>query len=255
MSTVIKAGGELRAHRKLRTIDLADHLSTAQRVVDEARDSAARLIGQARLEAERIVTSARGQADAIRQQAAAEGHDQGRQSGLAEGMKQGLEEARAQFAAEHARLAEALSAALREFDARKRDLLAAADRDVLALAVAIAQKLTFERGRLHRDVAIENLKKCLELIRVRSDVRVRVHPDDEATLRLFAEREAAQMRTLEHVVIVADDQVAPGGCIVTAGSGDSAVGVDASLETQVAQVVELLLGPPQNGPAGEGGDA
>ena len=76
----------------------------------------------------------------------------------------------------------------------------------------------------------------MDRIASRTDVTVRIHSDDLATMTTFAESTLDRVRAAAGFSIVADDSIAPGGCIVESERTD----VDASLETQVEEMVSLL---------------
>jgi flagellar assembly protein FliH len=67
-------------------------------------------------------------------------------------------------------------------------------------------------------------------------VKLRVHPDDESTLRQRRVEVSSAIDSLREVVIEADDKIERGGCIVESDSGN----VDARLSTQLRSI-ELVL--------------
>ena len=85
---------------------------------------------------------------------------------------------------------------------------------------------------------LENLERALRLVGSRTNLTVRVHPDDIASVKKFAGSALAHVEASQAVKIVADDTMAPGGCRV---ESDRAT-IDATLETQVGELVSLLLG-------------
>ncbi|MFQ5414517.1 MAG: FliH/SctL family protein [Phycisphaerae bacterium] len=236
MSTVIKAGRAGPVLRRLATVDLADHLAEAQSVIDEAKRRAAEMIAAGRREAHDLDEQAR-----------ADGYEAGRAAGVEAGRAAGQAAAYAEaierFDAQHAHLARDMERAIAEIDAMKTDLAIAARRDVLELAVRIATKLTFEVGRLHREAAQANLRRAIELVGSATDLTIRAHPDDVATMETFAKGLAEAGRVSSGARVVADASVAPGGCTVRTDRTD----IDATLDTQVAQVVSLLLGEGADG--------
>lgn len=236
MSTIIKPGAQVMRQRKLCAIDLADHLVEARQAVERAQAEAARILADARVEAAAIH-------EAARQDGWNAGHGQGLTQGRQEGQAQGQDEAMRRFSVEQAQLVEALSAAIREIDARKRDLLIEAGHDVLELALAFARKLTLATGRLNREAAVENLRQALRLVAGKTDVQIRFHPLDEESLRRFAADFVAERNACAHVTFAPDPSLAPGGCVVATGGAFGRAEVDASLATQMDSLVEVLLGP------------
>ena len=231
MSTVIKANQTGHILRRLSTVDLADHLAEARSVIEDARQQATGIVAEAKRDAARALVKAK-----------QSGQDAGYKKGIEEGRKAGHQAAHTESVERFDRQQEQLVAAMREaitgIDALKEDLRIAAERDVLEFAVMIASKLTFDIGRSHREAAVENLKRALRLVSSKTDVTIRVHPDDIASMKTFAASTAEQAHTSRSVEIVPDESFAPGGCVLDSDKTN----VDARLETQVEEIVSLLLG-------------
>lgn len=231
MSTVIKAHATGHLLKRLSTMDLADHLAEARAVVEAAERRAVQIVAQAEERAKTILAEAK-----------SSGYETGHKLGTAEGTKQGhqiaYEESVERFAREHANVVAAMRGAVDEFDSLKEDLMIAAQRDLLDFAVSLAGKLTFEIGRMHREAAIENLKRALHLVESRTNLVIYLHPDDVESVGTFAEEVLKRVDASLVFTIEADDSVAPGGCKVESDR----TRVDATLETQVDETLSLLLG-------------
>jgi|CXWL01.1.fsa_nt_gi flagellar assembly protein FliH len=235
MSTVIKAGQAGKFVRRLAKVDLVDHLREATAVVDGARAQAVRIITDAEERARRAVENAgeKGRAD---------GFDKGYAEGVAAGRDAALEQGRIEFAEKHAGLAGMFQAAIAWIDETKEPLRLTAEKDLLDFAVLTASKLTFAVGALHREAACENFRRALTLVTDKTDVTVRCNAKDVETLRVFAETVLDSARSGHGVRLIEDDSVSPGGCVLRSGKAE----VDASLETQVAEMVSILVGKNSN---------
>ena len=235
MSTVIKAGEAARIVGRLSTVDLADHLAEARAVVDDARQRASQIIGDTEAQAERVLDESR-----------ESGYREGYQRGFAEGKQAGhqtaYDESIRLFTTEHSDVVASMNQAIAELDAAKEDLMIAAEKDLLDFAVMLAKKLTFAIGRLYPEAVVENFKRALRLVESNTNLTVRVHPDQIASIDTFAETVLKRGDASRVVELVPDKSIAPGGCKV---DSDRA-GVDATLETQVEQIVALLLGEGQS---------
>ena len=231
MSTVIKAGQGGNILQRLSTVDLADHLAEARAVIEEAGCRADRIAAQARADAQCALEEAK----VTGYQA---GYERGHTEGLAAGRQEGRREAIERFNTEQDNLVSMMKRALAEIDASKEELRLAAERDVLDFAALVARRLTFAIGRLHRESAQANLRRAIELVDSKTDVTVRVHPDDLASIETFAASLLDQVGASRAVKIVSDDSVAPGGCKVESDR----TGIDATLEAQVNEMTSLLLG-------------
>jgi len=230
MSTVIKANETGTILRRLSTVDLADHLGEARTLVEAAQRRAAQ-----------IVAEAQRRKDEAFSQAEETGYRAGYERGLAEGRSKGHEDAHAEslgrFEQQNASVVSAMQRALTAIEVLKEDLMVAARQDLLDFAVRLAGKLTFANGRLNRESAIENLGRALRMVESRTDLTIRLHPEDVAAAGEFARSVVQQADASRVVSIVEDASIAPGGCHVQAGPTQ----VDATLETQVNELVSLLL--------------
>jgi flagellar assembly protein FliH len=216
MSTVIKAGQQHgKLLKRLETVDLADHLSEAYKIVEGAKREAARRISDAKVHAIEIREEAekRGYRD---------GYEKGNAEGLIAGHEEGLRTATERFNAEQSDLCSAFSATIAEIDRQKRDLIIAANHDVLTFATTFAAKVAKRAVTLDASAASANLEEALRLVARKTDLVVRINPRDGETIRRFA------------------DTITPGGCVVTTDDTQ----VDATIETQVDQLVDLVLPRP-----------
>lgn len=238
MPTVIKAGEAGPVLKRLSTVDLADHLAEADAVVKAARRRG-----------ESLVAEADGQAEGIRTRARDSGYEAGYKQGYEEGMRAGrdaaYQDATEGFDREHAAIVADMRRAVTEIGAFKEDLCVAAEADLLDFAVRLAGKLTVAIGESHRGAVVENFKRALRLVASKTALVVRVHPDDVASLETFASSVLRETEASTGVKIVADESIKPGGCIVE----NDRSRVDATLETQIDEMVALLLGRETTGGA------
>ncbi len=233
MASVIKAGATGPILKRLSTVDLADHLSEARVVVESAKGRGADIVAQAEA-----------RADEVLERSKKSGHETGYRLGYEEGKEAGrraaFDEARERFQREQATIVADMARAIREIDDTKEKLRIEAERNLLEFAVRIATRLTFAVGRLHRDAARENLKRAIRLVQSKTDLTIRVHPSDLDSIRTFAGSVLRDVDASQAVTIEADKAIAPGGCKVES----EPTRVDATLETQVDEIVSLLLGAP-----------
>jgi flagellar assembly protein FliH len=231
MSTVIKAGQAGPILRQLSTVDLADHLAKADAVVEQAKRQASQIVAKAKRDAELALEEAR--------KAGYEaGYAQGYEQGVASGHETAYSESIESFNKKHGDIVAVMQHAVEDFEAMKDEIRIAAERDVLDFAVQVASRLTFAIGRLHRESAVENVGRALRLVGSKTDLTVRIHPEDAESVRTFAQSVLQQMDAARSVNVVEDDSLSPGGCKVSSDRTD----VDATLTTQVSEMVALLLG-------------
>jgi flagellar biosynthesis/type III secretory pathway protein FliH len=201
---------------------LGRHVSPGAKVLKGAAPIPARLVPAAVHDADRRVREmiaraeeeARGiaaAAEASRARLVAEAAEEGHREGLA-------------------RAAATLAAAGRERDR----CLAAAEREVVALALAVARKVL---GReLAYGAAVADLAaRALEEARARREVLLRVNPADAAAVR-EAEGRLAAILLRAPLAVREDPAVPPGGAVVETEAGC----VDASVDTQLALLARAL---------------
>lgn len=228
---MIKAAQAGAVARRLGKVDFADHLREAAEIMERAR-----------AEAVKIVVEAEGRGRVLAEEAerrgAAEGYEKGFADGFTAGKETALAEGRKEFQERLGSLAQAFQAGLAAIEESKVHLELEAQKNVLDFAVSAASQLTFAIGELRREAACENLRRALTLVIDKTNVTVRCHPKDMQTLKVLAEEMLGTAQSGRRVQMVEDDAVPPGGCVLRNGTSQ----VDASLETQVAEMVSILLG-------------
>ncbi len=226
---VIKAMQAENKVQQAEVLRLQDIEAEAQRILDDARRQAEADLADARTRAERL-----------RPQAQKSGFEAGRvegiKSGLELGRRQAFDEAKADFAAQHASVAAALAAALADFENRRRTLLAELERDVVALAGAIAGRVIKRAVDVDPACVVDNVREALQLIASRNRLGIRLHPQDLEHARRFAE-DLVPAQQFQAVEFLADQGVGRGGVLLRTAGGQ----VDATLETQWMRILDEIL--------------
>lgn len=176
------------------------------------------IVSRARDLARDLTVSAAAEAVRIRDDAAREGFDRGQ----AEGREQARRE-------ESQKLGASIRRILDEVDRHRNRLAMEAERDVVRLALAIAEKIVKAEIKRGTAVAENNLRAALRRAVRGHGLEIRLHPEDAARLRATAEAGAT---------ILADPSVSPGGCVVRSGAGS----VDLDIRTQLDEIEKGLLG-------------
>jgi flagellar assembly protein FliH len=199
------------------------------------------IIVRAKSQAARILAEAARIGEEMKQQAQAQGIAEGTKLGFDEGMKRGQEAGHAQALDEHraalTELVQALTVAANDLETSRRALESEASVDVLRLAVAIARKVSKRQGVADAQVLTTNVSEAMKLAVHASDVRIAVHPSQLKTLEDALPRLKLSWPTLQHVALVEDDSLAPGGCRIATGGGS----IDADLDAQVDRIAADLM--------------
>jgi flagellar biosynthesis/type III secretory pathway protein FliH len=112
----------------------------------------------------------------------------------------------------------------------------AAEREVVDLALQIAQKVVEREVENIPDLAINVIRAALEEMDARTVVRVRVSPDDEQLLRRRWSQVVPSGIGPERIELQQDEHVHSGGAIIETTHGQ----VDAQLESKLAQLGNAL---------------
>ena len=179
-----------------------------------------RAVVEARAEARRILSEATREADELRERAEREAREL-RETAYEEGREAALSE---------------LHQILLEAHERREGALAGAERDVLRLAVKLAEKI-IGREIERDDVALADIvSAALRHARQQESLTVRVNPADLPRVQAHRDRLDPSGRA-RFIDLVADPRVGPGGCVIEGESGT----VDARLDTQLRVLERALL--------------
>jgi len=202
----------------------------------------------ARLRAERLIIAAQQEADDLKRAAHAQALIDGKKDGIAQGIEEGRKLGRDEALAEQrqslASLVAALAQSAQDLDAARLQLEAEARQSVVALAIAIAERVTKRMGQLDPKVAEANIDEALRLVVHSADVRIAVHPTQKAALAEVLPRIQAKWPDLKHVDLIADGTLTPGGCRVFSGGGQ----IDGDLDLQLTRIATELLPQPEDTP-------
>ncbi|MEM7623042.1 MAG: FliH/SctL family protein [Planctomycetota bacterium] len=228
---VIKRSDADRVARDAFVLDLADVTQRSRALVQRAEQDAERIIADAQAERDRLISDAD-----------ARGHAEGTARGKAEGIELGRSEGRSEAILEAKQRLEELSGAwigsLRSFESSREAMILAARSEVVELAAVIAGMVTKRVVQVDERVVADQIEAALRQLAGKSRVRISVSEADEPLAREVLPGLVAQLGRVEHAELVVDDGLGPGSCVVHTESGGR---IDASIETQLARVLEEAL--------------
>jgi flagellar assembly protein FliH len=152
--------------------------------------------------------------------------DEASREGFERGQAEGRELARRE---EAQKMGDGIRKILAEVERHRVQLETECERDVVRLAIAIAEKIVKAEIKKGAPVAENNLRAALRRAVRGHGLEIRLHPDDAARLRPAGEEGAS---------IIADSTITPGGCIVRTSAGS----VDLDIKTQLDEIERGLLG-------------
>lgn len=240
MGTILKNNLVEGMTAKFSRFNLADVREEAAHILRQARQQADELKAQA----DKLLEQANADAMEIRQSAQKEGFEQGYTLGLEEGKKQGFEKSHTEsfelsqkeFANQIQQVHSALTNTLTQFEAERDQMITSAQQDLLALALAVAVKITHKQFEVDPSVVMENVKTAVGLVASRSSIVLRMNPVDMERFETFDAEKLQQLFNLQHVRMIKDDTVEIGGCIVQTDNGK----IDAQLTTQIHNIIKHL---------------
>ena len=112
----------------------------------------------------------------------------------------------------------------------------AAERQVVDLALQIAQKVVEREIENMPDLAVNVVRGALEEMDARTAVRVRVNPEDAELLRRRWAQVVPPGISPERIELQSDERVRSGGAVIETAHGQ----VDAQLESKLAQLGNTL---------------
>ncbi len=224
----------INAPSTLSPFSMRDVEEAAKMVLLRARRQADLLLAEAQRAAEEIKAQALTQGLA---EGRAKGHAEGLATGRQEGKQSGLELALNDNRSKLTHLITALTDAVNALESSRRELDATAFKDVIVLAIRIAERVTKRQGVLDASVAVANVTEALKIVLHAADVRISIHPSQKATLEAVLPDLKMQWPSLSHIELIEDEKLAPGGCRVFTKSGE----VDCDLNEQLKRIAADLL--------------
>jgi flagellar assembly protein FliH len=147
-----------------------------------------------------------------------------RRESFQQGVEEGRRQASGQLQAEFARLARAIE----EAAGLKSRIRAAAERELVELALAIARRVLRRELQVDADAVLGLAKAALEKASMREITEVRLHPALAAPVRAHLARIGAP----ETIEVREDPTLEPGALLLETSRGT----IDASLDTQLDEI-------------------
>lgn len=230
---VLKQHHSTPAMREAIVLDLGDIGAQAARIRAVAETKAADIIAKAQSRAEQIAHQRGEEAEQL-------GYQEGLERGLAEGREQGRAEALAQSAEQLRQLHAAWSQVAKDWEQQRTEMEREARQAVLEFALRAAEKLVHRVIEVDESVVVDQAAQALSMVLSAHDASVRIHPVDRPMLEDALPDLIKELATLEHIELVDDEEITPGGCVVAFGQGR----VDATIERQMQRLIDLILPEP-----------
>ncbi|NMB44868.1 MAG: hypothetical protein GX998_00480 [Firmicutes bacterium] len=218
--------------------DPAAAIVDAATVIRTARIRAADLLRQAEERVVDLVTAAEAQAARLRDEAQKAGFAAGRSAGYDDGYAAGRAEAEAMVQAELQEEMATIAQMARECQKIRSHTIAEAERDIVVLSLAIAEKIISEKIEEAPEVTMNIVRDVTQQVQSEDHIVIRVHPLVLESLGELAEHGGhGADGGCAGWELIEDASVEPGGCLLETAFGR----VDARLETRFLNVSKSLL--------------
>jgi flagellar assembly protein FliH len=199
------------------------------------------ILARARKGAEMLLIEAQRESTTLKQQAKAEGFAEGKKEGLAKGTEDGLrsghQAALNETKEQLTQVWKALTGVVEHLDAARRDLEADGIGEVIALATAIARRVTKRQAAIDPAVLTENIREAMKMAVHAVDVRIAINPAQRKAVSDELPQLQLNWPNLKHVELIEDPQIVVGGCRILTRNGE----VDADIDRQLDRVIDDLL--------------
>lgn len=159
------------------------------------------------------------------------------QAGFDEGRRYTEKTSRAEYerrlAETENRLAQVTADLARQLDAFR----AAAERDIVRLAIAIAERVVKREIRLDDEFVVRQIQEAMKRVIGVERVRIRMNPQDEEIVRRRRSELLTSADAVRELTIEADETIPRGSCVLESDGGN----VDASVQTQLERIEAALL--------------
>jgi type III secretion protein L len=185
---------------------------------ERAKAQAEHIVSEAEAEAKRVLLAAQEQAEQIKQEAHAQGLEEGKTEG-----------------------ATALAETVAQASARMAHIEAQVVPQLKDLAVAIAKRILGKELSMHPEQVVAIVRQALaEKARQRTEIFLRVHPEDLALLRTEKHALLEVLSRAKEIGLREDPNVQRYGVVIETDAGT----IDAQLETQLAVFERVLKDVP-----------
>lgn len=113
----------------------------------------------------------------------------------------------------------------------------AAERDIVRLAIAIAERIVKREIRLEDTFVVRQIQEAMKRLIGVERIRIRINPSDEEIVRKHRNELLTSADAVRELTIEADETIPRGSCVLESDGGN----VDASVQTQLERIEAALL--------------
>lgn len=196
---------------KLTLSSLAGDKAVLKGDVVQALSSAERIVEEARQRAREIVEKAQAEQVAIREQSSRDGYE--------EGLGQ---------------LNDIIADAKRKYG----KILEGAESELLKLSLKIAERIVGKALEMDRSVLLDIIHKAIQSLKYQKEIRIRIHPEDVAYLKDQKMQLYAMLGESKEIEVVEDPLVGRGGCIIDTEIGTIDARLETQLKVMERKLIK-----------------
>jgi len=152
------------------------------------------------------------------------------------GNQAGITLTRNQFTAQVAQMSEQIAKVIDSISFHTDTFLAFHQEEILKLIITLARKVIDVEVTLNPDIIITTLRRCLDLLNEKEDIKILVNPNDWGIVRENLDDFGLSLDLPKNIEVVPNNEILEGGCRVEFKSGS----IDADIETQFAEIKRNL---------------
>lgn len=194
----------------------------------DAEQEAETVVKQARAEAEGLLAEANNTVNQLREETTKQAYT----AGYEEGFKTGKDEADRLVAQVHKVLSKALE--------KRKEIIESSETQLINLVLLIAKKVVKVISENQRNVVINNVIQALGKLKARSEVVIRVNPEDVKLTTEHAANFTKQLENVAGVTVVEDAAIEKGGCIIETDFGQLDARISAQLQEIEDKIMEMI---------------
>lgn len=173
--------------------------------------------GFRRIDDRNLISRAKEEANAIKKASAKEGYEEGLRAA-----KDDIEQ---------------IKNSLEVFFNAKQEVYDNIAPDILEISLDIARKIIKKESIEHPEIILENIKEIMKgLSKEEAKITLKVNPSQAEMLKQEVPKISSSLGLEVKIIIIADDNIAEGGCLMTTTNGV----IDATIESQLGIISEVL---------------
>jgi flagellar assembly protein FliH len=199
---------------------LLDDIKIAEQTLENLNQQ----IEESTKKADEIIQKANQDADEIVKKADEKSSLEGQEQGILKGEE------------ETKRLIKLLQTVTSQIVDEKNKILTSLEKDLVDLTLLIAGKVVKSITESYKRVVYDNVVAAIGKLKIKSDLIVKVSPDDLPTLEKYKSNLLQEINGIENLQFIEDPTIDKGGCVIISDFGS----VDAKIASQLAEIEEQV---------------